>query len=136
MCYCGGMRRTRISRLITNDVVLMEHELATIVLLQSVIKEDIELVPPSHTPRMKMPDFKMMGVFWEMKSPMVGERRTLERIFYQASRQSGNLVFDLRRAKGEQDSMLRTLERCFRETRKVRNMYIVTRDAKLQKYKK
>lgn len=83
-----------------------------------------------------MPDFIMQGLMWEMKAPIVGTRKTIERSFYCAAMQSGNIVMDLRRIRGDDAEALKTLEKCFLSTRKVRNLCIVTQSGELKFHKK
>ena len=107
-----------------------------IFLLLANLGKTIELVIPSNTPHSRRPDFVMDGIEWEAKSPKSGVRRALERNFYEASRQSSNIVIDLRRAKGDDATASLILEKCFQNTRKVRRMYIITKSQKLKLYKK
>lgn len=74
-------------------------------------------------------------IAWEAKSPTNNHHRTIERSFYTASNQSSNIIIDLRRARGRENS-LNTFEKCFKHTRKVRNMYIITKNKELKAYKK
>lgn len=130
------MKNNKIPRLVTNGAELLEHEMATVLFLQHTLKEDIELLPPSHTPQVRMPDFIMQGMMWEMKAPIVGARKTIERSFYCATMQSGNIVMDLRRIRSGDIEALKILEKCFLSTRRVRNLYIITRLGDLRVYKK
>lgn len=78
----------------------------------------------------------MDGLNWEVKSPANNQRRTIERIFYSASNQSCNIVMDLRRIKGKDNLVISILEKCFKNTRKVRKLYIITKTNELKTYKK
>lgn len=118
-----------------NGVKLEPHEYETVLFLASRGK-DIELVERSQTPNKKNADFYMELLIWEAKSPVVNERRALERLFYRASAQSSNLVFDLRRLKGDGGEAVRVVETCFEITRRVRNMYIITKNGDLCERKK
>lgn len=124
-----------MGRIVMNGVTLEPHEYETVLFLAGLGK-DIELIPRSRTPNMKNPDFFMDGLVWEAKSPLVNEKRALERLFYRASMQSGNLIFDLRRLRGQGDIAIRVIDACFKNTRRVRNMYIITISGDLRKYRK
>lgn len=125
----------RRGRIIAHGVVLEPHEYETVLYFMELGK-DVELIPRSRTPNAKDPDFYMDKLVWEAKSPVVNGRRSLERLFYRASTQSDNLIFDLRRLKGEDKLAVRILEDCFKITRRVRNMYIITKSGVLKQYKK
>ena len=83
-------------KLITNGVKLQPHEEITVEFLIRLGK-DIELIPPSNTPHNKRGDLLMDGLIWETKSPVHSNRRAVERVFYAATLQAENLIFDLRR---------------------------------------
>lgn len=84
--------------IIFNGITPEAHEYETLLFL---IKRgiDIELIPPSHVPNRRTPDFKMDEEYWEMKSPKGESRSTLEHAFQSARKQSDNILFDLRRTK-------------------------------------
>ncbi len=78
----------------------------------------------------------MDGLAWEMKSPIAGNRRAVERAFYHAGQQSQNVIMDLRRIRGNDSQVVKILEKCFKRTRHVRKMYVVTKNARLKTYEK
>lgn len=132
------MRKTRSKKqgkIIPNGVKPESHELDTILFFTEMGK-DVELIVPSNTPGNKRPDFWMDNLEWEVKNPVSNTRRSLERIFYSASSQSQNIVVDLRRVKGKCDSAILVLEKCFRDTRRVRRMYIINKSGTMRFYKK
>lgn len=90
------MKDVKMGKLVANGVVLLPHEYETVAYFLK-LGYDIELIPASHTSRMKRADFWMDGVEWESKVPFMNMRRSIERLFYEATQQSGSLVFDLRK---------------------------------------
>lgn len=122
--------------LITHGLELEPHELATITFLQYSLGQDIELIPPSHTPGARMADFLMNGIAWETKSPQGKELRTVEHAFKNASKQSENIIIDLRRTKMSTASSVKLLETRFRLSRRAKRMFIITREQKLLDYRK
>lgn len=122
-------------KIVLNGVRPELHEMDTFLLFIDIGKT-LELIVPSNTPHSRRPDFVMDGVEWEAKSPESGTRRALERVFYDASNQSRNIVIDLRRVKGDDTAAILVLEKCFWSTRKVRRMYIIMKSQKLEFYRK
>ena len=122
-------------KIIPHGVRPEPHELDTILFFTELGK-DVELIVPSNTPHAKTPDFFMDNVNWEVKSPQNNQHRTIERLFYNASNQSCNIIIDLRRIRGNEASTIKTLEKCFKNTRKVRKLYIITKTNELKSYKK
>ncbi len=132
------MRKTiskQPGKIIPNGVKPEPHEMDTFLLFANLGKT-VELITPSNTPHSKRPDFVMDGLEWETKSPTQKSRRTIERVFYEASNQSKNIVIDLRRINNDIKSMVHLLEKCFRTTRKVHKMYVIIKPGKIMFYKK
>ena len=126
---------TRTGKIIPHGVKPEPHELDTI-LFYTERGEDIELIPESHTPGDQRPDLLMSGLSWESKSPTNNNRTAIERIFYRASSQSSNIIIDLRRIKGDDEKPIALLEKCFKNTRRVRILHIITKKNELRVYKK
>ena len=96
-------------KIIPNGVSLEKHENETVVFFTD-LGYDIELIPPSKTPGSLSPDFTMDGLDWEMKSPQSGGSRTIEHAVRSASKQSENIIIDLRRCKLSEDRALAQLK--------------------------
>ena len=88
----------KIGKIIPNGVSLEKHESDTAVFFTN-LGFNVELIPPSNTPKSKSPDFIMNGKAWEMKSPQGKSRVTVEHAFKRAAKQSENIIIDLRRTK-------------------------------------
>lgn len=127
-------RAKKRGKLTTNGVVLEPHEQATVSYFLGCGK-DIELILPSNTPKNKNPDFYMDGLAWESKSPEVPKAKSIEKLFHKAGRQSQNRIMDLRRLSNDTEAR-RALERCFKTSKKVKKLLVVTKDGLLIRYKK
>ena len=122
------MKSNREAKLIAHGVILELHELSTVTFLSGFCQTTIELIPPSHTPGVRTPDFVMWGIMWEMKSPQGKELRTIEHAFKNAAKQSENIVIDLRRNNVDVDSAVKLLKKRFDLSRQVKRMLIITKD--------
>ena len=127
------MKKT--GKIIPNGVSLEKHEYDTVLFL-TTLGYDIELIPPSHIPNIRTPDFKMNGLKWEMKSPKGRSRSTLEHAFQTAMKQSVNIVFDIRRIQMPNDKAVATLERLFSYSKSVKHLLVISKERKLLEYKK
>lgn len=125
----------KIGKITPNGVSLEKHENDTVVFFTN-LGHNIELIPPSNTPKAKTPDFMMDGKAWEMKSPQGKSRVTVEHAFKRAAKQSENIIIDLRRTKTPTDQTKTTLEKLFKASRRVRNLKIITREQQLIDLKK
>ena len=124
-----NMKR-RKGKIIPNGVILEPHEYETVTFLTEQ-GFNIELIKPTHTPKMKNPDIMMNGLIWEMKCPQGKSWKTVEQNFKAATKQSGNIVFDLRKYKGKEDEAIRCLKRRFHQTSKCRKLKIITKSQEI-----
>lgn len=122
-------------RIIPNGVSLEKHENETVVYFTN-LGHDVELIPPSNTPKAKTPDFMMGGKAWEIKSPQGKSRVTVEHAFKRAAKQSENIIIDLRRTKISTKESIVSVERLFKVSRRVRSLKVITRENKLLDFKK
>ena len=127
--------QTRKGKIIPNGVSLEKHESETIVFFTER-GYDIELIPPSNSPKAKTPDFIMNGVAWEMKSPQGKSKTSLEHILKKAIKQSKNIIIDLRRSKLKEEIAIKEIKKRFNQTNSCRKLKIITKSQNLLEYKK
>ena len=121
--------------LIQNGVHLKEHEYQTVKLLLEQ-GYDIELIPTSKIPKLRMPDIMMLGKPWEMKSPQGDGKRTIMNTMQNAVHQSTNIIVDLRRCKIKDGQAIKELQRQFKLSKRIRHLIIITKEEKLLDYSK
>ena len=73
-----------------------DHELNTARFFSDMGKK-IKFIRPSNIPDNHRPDFQVDGIEWEAKSPSGKSRHSLEKRYSEATEQSDNIIFDLRR---------------------------------------
>ncbi len=129
------MRPKKKGKITPNGVSLEKHENETIVFFTE-LGYDVELIPPSNSPKSKTPDFMMGGVAWEMKSPQGKSKTSLEHIFKKATRQSENIIIDLSHSKMKEEIAIKEIEKRFHQTSSCRKLKIITRSHKLLEYKR
>lgn len=116
---------------ISHGVKLESHEIDTINFFVR-LGERVEQILPSNTPHNKRPDIFMRGLIWEIKSPTNNSIKSLEKLFYRASQQSPNIIFDLRRAKIKNEKVIiNKLTSTFIHARKSKNFLIITKSNQL-----
>lgn len=121
-------------RLIKNDVRLEPQEERTVEFFLER-GENIELLVPSYTVGRMNADLLMRGRIWEVKGPVSVNLNTLEVTFKKAVKQSKYLIFDLRRLRRDYDVM-RRLQRRFSESKRVKEMLIITKAGELLELRK
>ena len=114
-------------RITANGVLLQQHEMSTVVFLTQQ-GFDVALIPPQRLKGAHTPDIHMQGLDWEMKRPKGQSAHTIKRAFKTASRQSVNIIFDLRSSKMPDEVNLPKLEKEFADLRSVRRLIIITKD--------
>ena len=120
----------RKGHIIPNGVALEKHENKTVVLLTE-LGFIVELIPPRpQQPHTKTPDAKINGKYWEIKSPRKNGKYTIQHMMQTASKQSINLIIDLRRTTAP----VRSLSLINHESRlrsKLKNVIVITKEGKI-----
>ena len=88
----------RAGKITPNGVILEKHEYETVLFLTDH-GFDVELIRASVIEGTKSPDIKMLGLVWEMKSPIGNGKWVIKNIMQKASHQCENVIIDLRRLK-------------------------------------
>ena len=74
------------------------HEIQTTLFLKKQGK-DVKFLAPKNRDHIKTPDSAMDGLKWEIKAPVSAGSRTIEHVLRSATKQSPNVIIDLRRCK-------------------------------------
>jgi hypothetical protein len=117
-------------RIIANGVILQQHEMSTVVFLTQQ-GFDVALIPPQRRKGAHTPDIHMDGLNWEMKRPKGQSAHTIKRAFKTTSRQSANIIFDLRSSKLPDEANLPKLEKEFTDLRGVKRLMIITKSREI-----
>ena len=108
-------------------LVVWKHELNTARALVSA-GHTVEFLATKRTKHAKSPDILMMGVQWEMKSPLAGKLSAVERNLKRAYRQSINIVFDsCRMGRLPDKSIQKELLKQFILTKNIKRLIFVNR---------
>ena len=108
------------------------HEIQTALFLRKSGKKVVFLAP-QNKPGIKTPDIAMDGLRWEIKSPVSAGARSIEHAFRAAIKQSGNILFDLRRSKASDQVNLAKINRQIRliKGKELRRVLVITKDQQL-----
>ena len=109
-----------------NGVSLEKHENDTVVYFTN-LGYDIELIPPSKSSGSKQPDFRMNGLLWEMKSPVSNGARTIEHAVRSASKQSENIIIDLRRSRLDEERAISQVRFHAIKRTNIKKLIVITR---------
>lgn len=125
-----ALRCRHQGKLITNNVILKEHEQKTVNFLLS-LGYDIELIPKSNKQGEHTADFKMRGFEWEMKAPRGEGKYLIANTVQKARKQSANMIIDLRCTKRHEAKCLREIEKEFVLSKRIRCIKIITKCGQL-----
>ena len=117
------------------DILIEEHERIVANILARVGKE-VEFLRPSNNAGVHLPDIKMDGVRWEIKSPKGKSSRTIENNIRAALHQSPNIIIYLGRIKQSPKRCLAALNRQFKLTKKIKRLIIITKQHKIIDFKR
>jgi hypothetical protein len=121
----------RKGRITFNGVILEKHELRTVVFLSEKCGYNIELLPPSQRKDDKTPDMIMNGLKWEMKAPKSAGKYNIEHAIEEASKQSPNIIIDLRRSKMVQEKSLPKIKREAKMRKSIKRLVVITKGRKV-----
>ena len=92
---------------------------------------DVKFIRPSDIKGATSPDFEMAGKIWETKSPIKFSKSSFEDNFKKASKQSENLIFDLRRLnKGDEKRYYHGIQ-IRKKARKIKTLLVISKDGRL-----
>ena len=81
-------------------------ELEAASILANHFKTTVRVLPKSERFKEKSADFMIDGISYELKTPITSKISSLEKIIRLASRQSGNVVIDIRKSKIAEKRMI------------------------------
>ena len=113
-----------------NGVHLQEHEYATVKLFLET-GYDVTLIPPVQAKGTNTPDFEMLGIIWEMKSPQGKSRNTIKHTFQNAGHQSSNVIIDLQRCKLSDDEALKEIKYHYGISKRIKRLKVIMKDKKI-----
>ena len=97
---------------------------------------DIELIPRSQIKYYRTPDIMMNGIPWELKAPKGDGKYTAQNTMQNAAGQSRNVIVDLRRCKMSEALAIKEFQREYRESKSIKRMKIVKKDAEILDFEK
>lgn len=107
-----------------------KHELETAKFFAE-LGYDIEFIPPSNIPEVHRPDIVMEGIEWEIKSPMGKSKNTIRRNIKQATKQSKNIIVDLRRILSSEQQCIQQIEERFVKHHSIKKIIVIKKDGGL-----
>lgn len=111
------------------------HEIKTGLFLRKLGYE-IKFLAPKNIDSVKTPDILMDNLPWEIKAPFSVGSRTIEHSIRSASKQSPNIIIDLRRNKQPDEKLLRQIKHEAEKRTNVKRLMVITKTQKITHYLK
>lgn len=92
---------------------------------------DIVFIKPRDTKGFNSPDFMMDNKAWETKCPIKYSKRSFEDNLKKASKQSENVIFDLRRLSMKDERVYIKELKKWSTINQIKNLLIVTKDGQI-----
>lgn len=130
--------KQKVGTIIVPPGVLIEkHEKLTVDFLAN-IGYDVTFIVPNRQQGSSTPDIEMLGMCWEIKSPKGKSSRTIENCVRQASKQSPNIIIDLRRTDRRipESRLFTEAEKQFEKTKGIKRLIIITREENMVDFRR
>lgn len=108
------------------------QEISAAQIIMRYLQADVHFVQRSP---LKTADLKINGKFWEIKSPVGNSKRTIQNNLRETSRQSTNIIIDLRRCKMPAANAIARIRHEMSKSCQIQKLLIITRDNKVIDYK-
>ena len=106
------------------------HEVQTALFLKKHGRKVVFLAPKNQN-RIRTPDIKMDGKLWEIKSPVSAGKRTMEHALRSVTKQSPNVIIDLRRCKLTDERALHQISFTAKKRTALKRLLIITKAQKI-----
>jgi hypothetical protein len=104
------------------------HEIEAAWVLARHYRCVVEFLIPVDDYKRKTPDIVMLGLEWEMKSPIGTSRKyTIKDQFKRASKQAKNIIIDGRRTKLSDDFIINVIKRELQTRSYIRRLIFITK---------
>ena len=124
----GGKQKYKIIVPVSRRSGPSFEELSAAEILCEYFKCNIEIIPRGP---MKSADFLIKGVFWELKSPTGGGKRTIQHQFSRGLKQARHIIIDGRFSKFSTEKMVSELNRQSRLARGIAGLILITKNKKV-----
>lgn len=128
-------KRVQTGNIDFNQVQPEVHEYAAYLVLAKSGK-NLKLLPPSAKFKVHSADFEMDGLIWELKCPQGKGKYVIRDTLRQASKQSNNIVVDLRRCKLSQNRAISQINKYFLIEKKLHRVIVITKEQVILDIKK
>jgi hypothetical protein len=93
-----------------------------------LVRKDVEFLVPICSKGIHTADIVMDGITWEIKCPTGKGKRTIDNNFKTASKQSANLIFDLRKIRLTEKQCLAKLKIELKARNNIKRLLVVSKN--------
>ena len=92
---------------------------------------DVVFIAPTRLEAQKTPDIEMLGLRWEMKTPMGKSKTTIFNAMKRGAKQSKYLVIDLRRTSIRQEQALKDIKISMQKTASIQRVIVIDKQSNI-----
>ena len=122
--------------IIPKEYKIKPAELDAAWILANHYKMDVQVLTPSDGFMQKTADFIISDVLYELKSPITSNIRSIENLVRLATKQSYNVILDLRKTKLTEKRMHELCKERLREIKKLRKIILIAKNKKVLEFTK
>jgi len=104
------------------------HEESAAAILSRYFNSDVHFIK---TAKHETPDVSVRRVEWEIKSPIGSSKNNIQKNMREATRQSHNIVIDLRRSKLHQNRAIGYVKQFLERSNAVKRVLVITKTGKV-----
>ena len=114
----------------------LPHEVDAALVLVRHYHTNVEFIIPVDDYKRKTADFEMLGVQWEIKSPVGASKSTIGTQFRRATMQSRNIVLDTRRTKLKYEVIEKQVALEAKQRTNINRIILINKSGKIVEIKK
>jgi len=122
--------------IVPHDYKIQPAELEAASVLADYFKTNVRVLSPSKDYMVKTADFVINDISYELKSPITKSVRSIENMIHLATKQSGNVVVDIRKSKITEKRMIKLCEDLLRYYKKLNKIILIVKNKKVLEFTK
>ena len=120
--------------IVPSDSKIKPFEFEAALILADYFKADVRFLSPSKRYKTNTADFVIDNIEYELKSPITKSPRSIENLIHDATKQSFNIVVDIRKSKIKEKRMMKLCEDSLRYYKKIKKIVLIVNKNKVLEF--
>ena len=122
--------------ILPHDYKVQSAELEAASILANYFQGNVRILSPSNDYMVKTADFIINEISYELKSPITKSVRSIENMIHLATKQSGNVIVDIRKSKITEKRMVKLCEDLLKYYKKLSKIVLIVKNKKVLEFSK